>query len=441
MSNNFEIFSNKKEGHNESGMHNAEKLLIEYKTQLNEAEKNGNQERIKYLRSKIDGITDQKNTSKARKESFGSTPFSEVQKEQYKLDALKTELSKLEAKKDKSEDGKRAIAKKKLEIENQERVLVKTRQTSKPIPRVNTNYLFREDSGVQENQPNRAEERPVGKEQLKDSMESFGIDSFREIGRHQKLAMQYERMANELERKIQRGIEPKNKMSEVKRLRNRAASEKREVESAKRLAKQQLTNYRENSSTDLQRAKETEPEKDKENFDSDSISKSVNAERKYDFRGYQSRRSLETEAKVHENKANAYKRQANKAKAQGDYESARKYTQKASEEMRKVQRIVKEIRKNYGRSPDIVHTGTRGSESEISFGGGLGGKQIDHINGSFMISEANRKRTTASMYESDARRARSEGNFSKASSFDSMASSLRSEANSLEAKGKKLQSK
>ncbi len=42
------------------------------------------------------------------------------------------------------------------------------------------------------------------------------------------------------------------------------------------------------------------------------------------------------------------------------------------------------------------------------------------------------------MNESDARRARSTGNFSKASELESMARSLRSEASSLESKGESL---
>ena len=83
-----------------------------------------------------------------------------------------------------------------------------------------------------------------------------------------------------------------------------------------------------------------------------------------------------------------------------------------------------------------THQGSDGQE--ISFGGGAGVTEIIHHNGSMKISEANSKRSTAAIYESDARRARTDGNFSKASSLESRAQSLRSEANRLEAEGKKL---
>ena len=77
---------------------------------------------------------------------------------------------------------------------------------------------------------------------------------------------------------------------------------------------------------------------------------------------------------------------------------------------------------------------------ELSFGGGMGASEIEHMRGSSMVSEANSKRSTAATLESDARRARSAGDTSKAASLESRAHSLRSEANSLEAKGKKLMS-
>ncbi|MBR6164383.1 MAG: hypothetical protein IKQ45_00465 [Clostridia bacterium] len=89
---------------------------------------------------------------------------------------------------------------------------------------------------------------------------------------------------------------------------------------------------------------------------------------------------------------------------------------------------------------EAVKQGARqGSKGqEISFGGGAGVTEIIHSRGSMKISEANSKRSTASSYESSARRARNEGNFSKASSLESTARSLRSEANKLETEGKNL---
>lgn len=51
----------------------------------------------------------------------------------------------------------------------------------------------------------------------------------------------YERQANDLERKIQRGIEAANKMSEVKSLRQKADREKREADKYNRYARMELS--------------------------------------------------------------------------------------------------------------------------------------------------------------------------------------------------------
>lgn len=50
----------------------------------------------------------------------------------------------------------------------------------------------------------------------------------------------YERQANDLERKIERGIEPANKMSEVRSLRQKADKEKREADKYKQYARMEL---------------------------------------------------------------------------------------------------------------------------------------------------------------------------------------------------------
>ena len=78
---------------------------------------------------------------------------------------------------------------------------------------------------------------------------------------------------------------------------------------------------------------------------------------------------------------------------------------------------------------------------ELSFGGGLGISEIKHIRGSSMISKAKSKYSSAATDESNARKARINGDTSKAASLESRARSLRSEAKSLEEKGKKLMSK
>lgn len=51
----------------------------------------------------------------------------------------------------------------------------------------------------------------------------------------------YERQANDLERKIERGIEPASKMSEVRSLRQKADKEKHEADKYNRYARKELS--------------------------------------------------------------------------------------------------------------------------------------------------------------------------------------------------------
>lgn len=76
---------------------------------------------------------------------------------------------------------------------------------------------------------------------------SFGGNyesQMREVKKHQDAYLKFEREANELEKDIRRGKEPKEKMSEVKKLRQKAETEKREMERAKDLAKRDLMSFK-----------------------------------------------------------------------------------------------------------------------------------------------------------------------------------------------------
>ena len=209
-------------------------------------------------------------------------------------------------------------------------------------------------------------------ETLKDS---YGSSPFPEIKRHQDAAMSYERKANELERKIQRGQEPQKRMQEVNDLRRRAKREKDAMESAKRYYKSRLS---------------------------------------------------EDALGTYQGMTTPTGHQGEVSELLGSHPIPTGHQGKAADELGTYQ----------GMTTPTDHQGV-----EISFSGGLGASQIEHIRGSQMISEANQKRSSAASYESDARRARNAGDISRANELESKANSLISEARSLESKGKSLMKK
>ncbi len=102
-------------------------------------------------------------------------------------------------------------------------------------------------------------------------------------------------------------------------------------------------------------------------------------------------------------------------------------------------KISDELGMHQGKTTETGHQGEAGKE--LSFGGGAGIKNIAYQRGAGMVSDANQKTSTAAILESDARRARTAGDSSRADQLESRARSLRSEAKSLEAKGKDLMNK
>ena len=72
----------------------------------------------------------------------------------------------------------------------------------------------------------------------------------RDVERHQKNKLEYERRANKLESDIRAGKIDKSQMSEVYKLRRMAEAEGRELEKAKNMAQNELLNFRGGSNMD-----------------------------------------------------------------------------------------------------------------------------------------------------------------------------------------------
>ena len=245
------------------------------------------------------------------------------------------------------------------------------------------------------------------------SKENYGSAPFPEIKRHQEAAMSYERKANELERKIQRGQEPQKRMQEVNDLRKKAKREKDAAESARRYYRSRLSGNELGTDAfpELSQAQETLR----------NSKKALNALEK--------QRNPKITDEALENKIAKMKK--NVEEQQQAYDLAK-------------QQRIQQLRMPYRGGEDVIgtHTTSTGHQGEeISFLGGMGASEIEHIRGSQMVSEANQKRSTAATFESDARRARSAGDTSKADELQSRVRALRSEASSLESKGKNLMKK
>lgn len=87
---------------------------------------------------------------------------------------------------------------------------------------------------------------------------------------------------------------------------------------------------------------------------------------------------------------------------------------------------------------NIRHSGGISEAKQISFIGGLGISNIQHITGTQKISEAGRKEIEAKSLESKARKLEQEGHSGKAADYRSQASTMRSRAKVLRNEGEKL---
>ena len=146
--------------------------------------------------------------------------------------------------------------------------------------------------------------------------------------------------------------------------------------------------------------------------------------------------SLMRECKNHMEKARNYERKAN------DLErmiQRKKADPSRKGEVNRLRRIAESEKREARQCQQEAARALRMRETDISFQGGLGKRNIEHLNGSSLIGKAESKRREAESLMAKATRMESEGR--SGSDYRVRASSLRREADTLERRGKELMSR